>query len=200
MIKKLSVSASLMLMGINHAYAAGSAEHADAHHESTGGLPQLDPTFYASQTFWLVTIFVFMYIIFSAKSLPTISSAIENRAERIKNDLSSAERVKKEVETVQSSYEESLKEAREKSSKLFSDIESQIKNSSEEHAKKFSLISSEKISELEKNIANARNKAMEEMSEIAVDIASEAAEKIIGVKADAKAAKKIVASINKKAA
>ncbi len=200
MIKKLSVSLTLLMFGMNEACAGGPAKHSDAHNESAGGLPQLDPTFFASQTFWLIVIFLFMYIIFSAKSLPTISNAIENRAERIKNDLSSAERVKKEVETVQASYEESLKEAREKSSRMFSEIEEEIKSASEKHAKDFAQKTTDKVNELEKKIASARDKAMEDMGDIAVDVASEAAEKIIGIKADAKQAKKIVDSINKKAA
>lgn len=195
-IKKLYVSIfSLPVLYAGTAFAGGKS----GHHESAGGLPQLDPTYFASQTFWLIIVFVIMYVIFATRSLPTISTTIENRAERIKNDLSSAERVKEEVESVQQSYEESLKEAREKSSKLFADIEKQIKSDSENHAKQFIETSAKKTSALEKSINDARKKAMNDMSSIAADIATDATEKIIGVKTDKKSAKKVVESINKTA-
>lgn len=204
-MKKLLVSVSLTYLYASNAYAGGadkaSSHHGDAggHHEASTGLPQLDPTYFTSQAFWLVVIFALMYLIFSFKSLPTISQTISTRDERIKNDLASAQNVKEEVEEVQNAYEESLKQAREESSKLFADIEAKIKSDSEQHAKDFTEKSSQKIDDLEKSIAKARKKAMDDMSEVAADIANEAAEKIIGIKADKTTAKKVVESINKAA-
>lgn len=207
MMKKLLVSVSLTFIYATSAYAAGGAGKAsphhghgtDGHHEASSGLPQLDPTYFTSQAFWLIVIFIFMYVVFALKSIPAISQTVENRSERIKSDLSSAEQVKKEVESVQASYEDSLKAAREESAKLFADIEDKIKQDSEKHAKEFAEKSFEKINALEKSIVKARKKAMDDMTDVAADIASEAAEKIIGVRADEKSAQKVVASINKAA-
>ncbi len=205
MIKKLIVSVSLTCLYASNAYAGGadkaSSHHGDAggHHEASTGLPQLDPTYFTSQAFWLVVIFALMYLIFSFKSLPTISQTISTRDERIKNDLDSAETIKNEVEQVQAAYEESLKQAREESASIFADIEEKIKSESEQHAKDFSEKSEQKVQALEKSIIKARKKAIEDVSEIAADIANDAAEKIIGIKADEKSAKKVVESINKAA-
>jgi F-type H+-transporting ATPase subunit b len=209
MMKKLFVSVSLTLIYATTAYASdadiASSHHAEAvgdahgHHEASAGLPQLDPTYFTSQAFWIFVVFVLMYVVFSTKSLPAMSQVIENRDDRIKNDLSSAEQVKKEVQSVQESYEESLKEAREKSAALFTEIEAKIKHDSEKHAAEYAEKSAQKVSELEESIQNARKQAIKDMSDVAAEIASDAAEKIIGVRADEKTAKKVVATINKAA-
>ena len=103
-----------------------------------------------------------MYAFFALKSLPTISQTIENRAERIKNDLGSADRLKEEVESVHKSYEDSLSEARQKSAKLFVDLELEIKEQSEIQAHAFSELSAKKMAEAEKNIGAAHKKIMGE--------------------------------------
>lgn len=203
MIKKLAISSFLTLTYATHSFAE-SSNHASTHHdvghgEPSGGLPQLDPSSYTGQTFWLVVTFVIIYIIFSRKSLPDISRTVENRAERIKNDLDSAERLKDEVTSVQNAYEESLKKAREESALLIQKVETDLKKQSEDNTKKFQDYSTTKISDIEENINEAIKSAMGDMSDIAVDVATEAAEKIIGVRTDAKTARDVVNAINKAA-
>ncbi len=199
-MKKLALSSFLMLSYVSHAYA-GKAEHVHgAHHtESSGGLPQLDPSSFTNQTFWLVLIFVAIYLFFSRKSLPDISNVVENRGERIKNDLDSAAVLKDEVASLQASYEESLNVTRAKSALLFKEIEGDIKSKTEEYSKDFQDHSSSKISELEANIEKAMASAMDDMNDIAADVAVSAAEKIIGVRTDVKSVKDVISSINKAA-
>ncbi len=179
------------------AYAAGDKAHGD--YPEVSGLPQLDTSTYPSQIFWLVVVFGLMYAVFAKKSLPTIENTIENRSERINNDLDSAERLKDEVSSVQSSYEDSLIGARNSSAELFQDIENQIKEKSETYTKDFKEHSAKQIADLEANIAKVRDKAMEEMSEIAAEVAAEAAAKIIGIKTDKGSAKAVVDALNKAA-
>lgn len=204
MIKRSAIISFMLITFTTFAYAAGG-EHSDAHHghdshhAEVSGLPQLDPSTYASQAFWLILVFAFLYLIFSTKSLPAIAGTIEGRAERVQNDLDSAERLQEEVESVQSAYEESLAQAREEASNLFKNIEDDIKKKSEKHAEEFQEKSSSKIDALEKSINKARKKAMDEMSDVAAEIAAEAAEKIIGVRADSDSAKAVVDSLNKAA-
>lgn len=199
MIKNLFVTSIVLLSNVQVSYAGESGDKYGGHHEKVEGLPQLDPTYFASQAFWLAVVFLFMYLVFSAKSLPAISGTIEDRSERIKNDLESAERIKKEVEDVQTAYEESLENARSESAQLFQDIEKEIKTKTEDQMKEFSEKSSDMIEKLEKEINKARKKTMNEMSEVAASIAADAAEKIIGVRENEEKAKDIVQTLNKAA-
>ena len=204
MFKKLIFSCLLISVYTTEALAGGKAiadphnvDH--GHHESTGGLPQLDPSTYPSQIFWLFLVFAFLYVFFARKSLPEISETIENRAERIRNDLDSAAKLKDEVASVQATYEESLSKARKDASELFQQIENDIKIQSEKNTKEFQERASEEMAKLEKNIDKARKSAMEDMSNVAAEVATEAAEKIIGVRADESSAKAVVKSLNKAA-
>lgn len=195
-IRGLTTAITLFMISANHVFAAGDAH---GEHPKASGLPQLDTSTYPSQIFWLVVVFIVMYVIFSRKSLPAVANTIESRSERINNDLDSAERLKDEVASVQKSYEDSLKDARNASSEMFQNIEQEIKEKSENYAKDFQEHSANQINDLEKNIAQARDKAMEEMSEVAADIAAQAAAKIIGIEPDKGSAKAIVDALNKAA-
>ena len=199
-MKKLAFTCFLVLINITQAFAS-EVEHQQSagHEEASGGLPQLDPSSFESQSFWLVVIFVGLYVIFSKISLPKISRTVEDRAERIKSDLDSAEGLKEEIAAVQEDYELKLKDARTQSSDVFKNIEEELKTKSNEQTKDFQDRSHEKVIELEGNIEKARKTAMEDMTQVAADIATQAAEKIIGVRADAQSARDVVKSINKAA-
>ena len=56
------------------------------------GMPQLDPTYWASQIFWLILIFSILYISISKLYLPKIKDNLETRENKIKGDLESAKK------------------------------------------------------------------------------------------------------------
>ena len=43
------------------------------------GMPQLDPTYWASQAFWLILIFTTLYLALSNLFIPKIKDSIDNR-------------------------------------------------------------------------------------------------------------------------
>ena len=58
------------------------------------GMPQLDPTYWASQVFWLIVVFTILYISVAKFYLPKIKSNLDNRENKIKEDLESANKFK----------------------------------------------------------------------------------------------------------
>ena len=48
------------------------------------GMPQLDPTYWASQAFWLILVFSILYISISKFYLPKIKNNLENREKKLK--------------------------------------------------------------------------------------------------------------------
>lgn len=77
-----------------------------------GGLPQLDPTWYASEIFWLAAHFVVLYLIASKLILPRIAEALDRRESRISGDLEIAGSLEKESAAVRANHEASLSGAR----------------------------------------------------------------------------------------
>lgn len=220
-IAHITIVASLTLLKVGEAVAASSSHdghghgnfhglevdgvdlaHAAVKHaeKSTSGLPQLDPTWFASQLFWLAATFGALYLIFSKKIIPALSSTIESRHERIQGDLAEAQKLKDEAEKVHEAYEESLEEARTKSAAFYAKTEDAIKKKTAKEMDAFRERSTNETKDAEKRIEKAKKAAMKEMDNIAAEIASQAAEKIVGIKADVKQAKSVIDNINKKAA
>ena len=202
---KLSVKASLLMFVSAEAFAAGPAKHApddlahSAEHASAG-LPQMDPTWFPSQIFWLAVTFSCLYVIFARKVLPEISSTLESRREQIEGDLKSAQDLKEEAEAVHQSYESALSDARKKSSESFLKAETETKAKFEDAQNAFRDRVSKESAKTDKAIAKAKDAAMTDMHAIAAEIASAAAEKIVGVSTDLDKAKSVVKGIDRKAA
>ena len=58
------------------------------------GMPQLDPTYWASQAFWLILVFTILYISIAKFHLPKIKNNLDDRENKIKEDLDSANKFK----------------------------------------------------------------------------------------------------------
>lgn len=176
------------------------AHASEAPHDSGGGLPQLDPTWYPSQIFWLTLVFVSLYVIFSRKVLPALSKTLEDRRAHIQGDLDIAEDDRKKAETVHKAYEEILEESRAKASDLFVGVEKNIKDQTARRLEAMRHEAGQQTQSMEVRIEKATKAAMEDMNTIAAEIASKAAEKIVGISTDLDQARTVVQNINKKAA
>lgn len=194
MIRPLLSLPLVVTVGVFSPLLAWAAE--DAHHEKTKGLPQLDPSSYPTQLFWLFLVFGFLYFFFSRKVLPDISQVLENRHDRIQNDLDTAQRLKEEVEAVQDAYEGNIAKSHGDAAAILRSVEADVKTKAEEQTKRFQENAARKSEELERNLSSARDKAMEDMSQLASEIAVEAAAKIIDQRPDMAEALKIVKSLH----
>jgi F-type H+-transporting ATPase subunit b len=169
---------------------------------SAGGLPQFDPTWFASQVFWLLVMFSVLYAVFARRSLPALSSIIENRKNHIQADLELAEKLTSEAEVTQAAYEKSLSGARNQSTQMLGDIHASMQTTKNEQSEAFRQKSEAAIHAAEQRLTEAKNKALSEISDIVADVAAQAVEKIIGRPADAGQARSIVSRLSddKKAA
>ena len=82
------------------------------------GMPQLDPTYWASQGFWLILIFTILYISISKFYLPKIKDNLDNRENKIKEDLENANKFKEQSEAKLKEYEFILENAKKEVSKI----------------------------------------------------------------------------------
>ena len=183
------------VFAVNTAFSA-DPHHGDGHEASSAGLPQLDPSTYPSQLFWLMVTFAILYLIFSKKSLPEISSVIENRQQHIQSDLETAESLKEQAEEAEKTYESSLADARAQAHKAMHDVQEKMKAKAEKQNESFRQKSEKEILELETRLEQVKKDAMDDMNTIAAEVASEAAKKIVGINPDLEHAKTVVKSLN----
>jgi F-type H+-transporting ATPase subunit b len=94
------------------AVQAPAAEHGEE--GAAGGLPQLDFSTWPGQIFWLVVAFAVLYAALSRSLLPRIGAVIEDRRDRIADDLDEAGRLQRQAEEARAKHEKSLSDARAK--------------------------------------------------------------------------------------
>jgi F-type H+-transporting ATPase subunit b len=172
---------------------------ADAAHGG-GGLPQFDPSSFAGQIFWLALAFGFLYIFFAKKTLPEIGAVLNKRETHIRSTLEAAKQQKDLAESLRQNYEQGLEDARIEAQDAFTAAEKSIKDKSDQQYKSFKERAALEISDTEKEIDKAKAAAMEDMHSLAAEIASQAAEKIIGIETDIDHAKTVIRSLKAKAA
>ncbi|WP_425410973.1 F0F1 ATP synthase subunit B [Hyphococcus sp.] len=115
----MSVLASLL--------TAAAAAPADAHGEaSSAGLPQLDPAWWPSQLFWLVVTFGVLYWLMAGRFLPSLGGAIEERRDRIADDLDQASEFKRQADEAEAAYNKALADARAKAQSIAADTRADV--------------------------------------------------------------------------
>lgn len=178
----------------DHNEAHSVDQHAEEHGES--GLPQFDPSSFPSQIFWLFFFFAVMYLIFSKKTLPEISSVIENRRNHIESYTEEAEKLRAKAEETQNLYETGLESARKEAAQITYDLHEEIQEKAAHKNEFFIEQSKVQIELLEKKLDKEKNEALSDMTKIAAEIASAAAEKIVGIKTDIAKAQQVVESLS----
>jgi len=98
------------------------------------GMPQLDPTYWASQAFWLIIIFSLLYLTLSKMFIPKIKESIDDRENKIKDDLDEAQKLKLVAEEKLKEYELTIEDTKKEVQKII--LESKNKLSTEIQNKK----------------------------------------------------------------
>lgn len=108
------LSLPLVVAGATAAYATDHAEHLhELAQAEAAGIPQLDPTYYPSQIFWLAILFILMYALMSRVALPLVMRVVEGRDEQVRRDLETAHRLRAETEDMTVLYNSTLRDASE---------------------------------------------------------------------------------------
>ena len=162
------------------------------------GMPQLDPTYWASQAFWLILVFTILYISIAKFYLPKIKSNLDNRENKIKEDLDSANKFKDQSELKFKEYEKILENSKKEVIKIH--LDSKKKLDKDMQAKK-DIIEKEIENELtktQKEIAELKKNSISDIQNISRDLTSNIIENISGDKLNESSIKAAVEDISKK--
>ena len=162
------------------------------------GMPQLDPKYWASQAFWLVLVFVILYISLSKFYLPKIKDNLDNRENKIKEDLENANKFKEHSEAKLREYGLILDKAKKEVNKIHFDSKTALdkdiqakKEVIEKEIEKEILKAQKEISELKKN-------SISSIQNISENITANIIENISGDKLNESSVKSAVEEISKK--
>tara|TARA_R110002124_G_scaffold64985_2_gene177624 strand:+ start:430075 stop:430965 length:891 start_codon:yes stop_codon:yes gene_type:complete len=178
------------------------ADHViDGHdsHAGSAGLPQFNPKWFPSQVFWLAVSFLIMYVFFTKSALPNVAASLDTRETRIRTDIETAEKLNDNAEAVKSEYEQLLQNAKDTSSQIIADTQTELKSKADEAVNAFRSNQDVVVADLEKTISQAKSKALADMHAVAADAARQAAAKIIDVDADLSKVKSVIEKLDKAA-
>lgn len=167
---------------------------------SSGGFPQLDPSSYPSQVFWLGVSFALLYALMSRLALPRVGGVIERRRALRADNLAAAESTNTEAEKIKSAFEKSLGDAQRKASEALTAAERAVSAKVSDEQSAFADSARKRLAAAEQTIARAKTDALASLSDIAADIAADMAKKAGGIDVSKADAQKAVAAALKEAA
>ncbi len=161
------------------------------------GMPQLDPTYWASQAFWLILVFTILYISISRFYLPKIKDNLNNRENKIKEDLENANKLKEQAEIKLKEYELILKNAKKDVSKIHFESKNNLDKDIKFKKDKIEKEIENKVVKAQKEIKEFKKNSINSVKTISGNIASEIIENITGDKLNESSIKAAVEDVSK---
>jgi F-type H+-transporting ATPase subunit b len=156
-------------------------------------MPQLEAHDWAPQLIWLAITFIGLYIIMAKAVIPRIGGVLEQRRDKIADDLDQAQSLKNETEKAIADYEAALAEARAKAHAIAEETRSSLKAETDKQARKLEATLDVKMAEAEERIKSTKDAAMAQVRDVAAEVAGVIVKEMIGgsvTKAKVKAALK----------
>jgi len=144
------------------------------------GMPQLDPTYWASQAFWLILIFTALYLALANLFIPKIKNSIDNRENKIKDDLDEAQELKNLAEQKHKEYELSIENAKKEVQKIIFESKNKLNLEIQNKKKKIEKEIDIEIKNAEKEIENLKKNSLKNIESISEEITSKVIEQISG--------------------
>ena len=124
------------------------------------GMPQLDPTYWASQAFWLILIFAILYFSISKFYLPKIKNNLENRENKIKNDLEEAKKLQELSERKADEYLKVLKDGKKEVTKILAENNYNLKKEIQDKRDAFEKMIDKEVEKAQKQINDLKKNSL----------------------------------------
>ena len=162
------------------------------------GMPQLDPKYWASQAFWLILVFSILYISIAKFYLPKIKNNLDNRENRIKDDLEDANKFKELSETKLEQYKKILEDAKKEVMKIHLESKNTLDKDIQTKKETIEKEIEKEILKAQKDISDLKKNSITNIQKISENIASNIIESISGDKLNESSVKATVEDISKK--
>ena len=146
------------------------------------GMPQLDPTYWASQAFWLILVFTILYITLAKFYLPKIKKNLDDRENKIKEDLDAASKLKDLSELKLKEYEKILENSKKEISKIHLESKNKLDKDIQEKKNIMEKEIENEIIKAQKEIGELKKNSISDIQNISKDVASNIIESISGDK------------------
>lgn len=143
-------------------------------------MPQLDPTYFATQVFWLAISFLVLFFLMWKIALPRVGDILTKRQERIDDDLQKAEKLRNDAAEVLAAYERAVADGRARAQTILRETSERLAKESAEQQAALAETLKRQTEEAERRIDTARRDALANVRVVAAEAAQAAAAKLIG--------------------
>ena len=162
------------------------------------GMPQLDPKYWASQAFWLILIFTILYISIAKFYLPKIKNNLDDRENKIKDDVDDANKFKELSESKFKEYEKILADAKKEVIKIQMESKNILDKDIQSKKEVIEKEIENEISKAQKEIDELKRNSLNDIQNISENITSSIIENISGDKLNESSIKAAVEDVSKK--
>jgi F-type H+-transporting ATPase subunit b len=135
----------------------------------SAGLPQFDPSSWPSQLFWLAIFFGVLYSLMAGYFLPRIGGTIEERRDRVADDLDQAAEFRQQAEEAEKGYNQALADATAKAQAIAAETRERLSAEIAELAAEADENSAASLARAEAQIAAMKAEASQKVREAAVE-------------------------------
>ena len=158
-------------------------------------MPQFDLSVVEPQLVWLLIAFGIFYLLMSRLALPRIANVLQERVDRVADDLDQAEVLRRESEHVRQAREETLAEARAAAAKAVAEATARAREEADARLAALDARLAAETGEAQARIAQEKAAALREIDAVASESCREVVQKLVGEAVAAAAAKKAVRAV-----
>ena len=159
-------------------------------------MPQLDPSTFGSQLFWLVISFVTLYLVMAVLVLPRISKTMSARTGQLEGDLAEAEALRDKAEAALAAYEDALATARSNALVLAQEMRAEVQAETDRQKAELDAKLAEQAQAADARLNEVRDNAMAGLRDAAGEIVGDVMAAIGADSADDAAVKKAVDTVS----
>ena len=156
------------------------------------GMPQLDTEFWISQIFWLTITFSILFLLLSKLILPKISANLETRKSLILENISTAEKKRKESESKIKEYNEFIEKSKNEAKILVNQAKEELTKDINKKKEALEKDLSNEIQKAEMEIKEFRDKAPERINKIAIQVSTDLLQQLISTNVNSSSISTIV--------
>lgn len=161
-------------------------------------LPQLDPTWYASQSFWMLVTFCAMFLVVWRFVMPAMRATVDARRSRIENDINKTDELKTEAARLLKELEETQASVKQQTQAALAKAQEEAQALTKQMETDFAQRLAAHIAEKEQTLNAAKEKALQDIAAISGGLADQITRKVAGLAVSAEEIKQKTASVMEK--
>lgn len=143
-------------------------------------MPQFDPATISPQLVWLLITFAVFYLLMARWALPRIGGVLEEREERVADDLDQAEKLRRDADGVKDHFEDALASARAKATQLLHAARTEAQQKVDARLRKLDEELAARADAAEQRIAAEKRDALAALETVASDACDAIITKLVG--------------------